>query len=112
MFRVSSNIQNDRVLDKRLEINSEKKEFFKSKEHTAENKNTADSVLLNTFMNGNVKCKTLSEDIPRKCHNHQAQPPGDIERRNNEEQPVTKETPHMSNGQRRTATEDPPWNGK
>ena len=53
--------------------------------------------------------------IPRKCHNHEAQSSRGTKRRRDEEQLKTKQMRHMkpqTHNQRKTATEEPPWNGQ
>ena len=52
--------------------------------------------------------------IPRKCHYHEAHPSRGTKRRRDEEQIRTTQAPHIkpqTHKQRRTATEEPPWNG-
>ena len=53
--------------------------------------------------------------ITKKCHSHAAQPSGGIKRMRDEEQRMTKQTPHMKSPmhkQRRTEIEDVPYNSQ
>ena len=63
-------------------------------------------------------CRALAQNkvkIPRKCHNHGAQPRSITERRRHDEQIMTKQTPQThrrTDAQKRAATEGRPWNGQ